>query len=131
MPESQEKLAFQGPNAIKWTYTVMPFGPTNGPTTFIMLSYNVDSVWKETASPMGLSVGTNVDTKIIIDEFINWAQLFDLALQYIQCQLRVAKAYHLTLSLRKSHFFPKRFKFVGIDVSLDRNRPAMSKHKLL
>jgi hypothetical protein len=28
---SQEKLAFQGPNAIKWTYTVMPFGPTNGP----------------------------------------------------------------------------------------------------
>jgi hypothetical protein len=27
-PESQEKLAFQGPDAIKWTYTVMPFGPT-------------------------------------------------------------------------------------------------------
>jgi hypothetical protein len=23
---SQDKLAFQGPNAIKWTYTVMPFG---------------------------------------------------------------------------------------------------------
>jgi hypothetical protein len=32
---SQEKLAFQGPNAIKWTYTVMPFGPTNRPATFI------------------------------------------------------------------------------------------------
>jgi hypothetical protein len=31
---SQEKLAFQGPDAIKWTYRVMPFGPTNGPTTF-------------------------------------------------------------------------------------------------
>ena len=26
--ETQEKLAFQGPDAIKWTYTVMPFGPT-------------------------------------------------------------------------------------------------------
>jgi hypothetical protein len=33
--ETQEKLAFQGPDAIKWTYTVMPFGPTNGPAMFI------------------------------------------------------------------------------------------------
>jgi hypothetical protein len=32
---SQEKLAFQGVDAIKWTYTVMPFGQTNGPQTFI------------------------------------------------------------------------------------------------
>jgi hypothetical protein len=32
---SQEKLAFQGPDAIKWTYTVMPLGPTNGPAMFI------------------------------------------------------------------------------------------------
>jgi hypothetical protein len=43
---SQEKLAFQGPNAIKWTYTVMPFGPTNGPATFINFIHNVDSQWK-------------------------------------------------------------------------------------
>jgi hypothetical protein len=33
--------------------------------------------------------------------------------------------------LRKSHIFPKRFKFVGIDVCLDGNCPAMSKHQLL
>jgi hypothetical protein len=78
-----------------------------------------------------LSVGTNVDTKIIIDNIINWAKSFDQALQYIECQLRVAKAYRLTLSLKKSHFFPKRFEFVGIDVSPDGNRPAMSKHDLL
>ena len=32
---SQEKLAFQGPDTIKWTSRVMPFGPTNGPATFI------------------------------------------------------------------------------------------------
>jgi len=36
-PETQEKLAFQGPDAIKWTYTVMPFGPTNGPAMFITM----------------------------------------------------------------------------------------------
>jgi hypothetical protein len=91
MPESQEKLAFQGPNAIKWTYTIMPFGLINGPATFIMMIHNVYSVWKETASSVGLSVGTNVDTKIIIDNIINWAQLFDQALQYIECQLRITK----------------------------------------
>jgi hypothetical protein len=32
---SQEKLAFQGPDAIKWTYMVMPFSPTNVPATFV------------------------------------------------------------------------------------------------
>ena len=44
---SQEKLAFQGVDAIKWTYTVMPFGPTNGPATFINFIHDVDSIWKE------------------------------------------------------------------------------------
>jgi hypothetical protein len=40
---SQEKLAFQGPDAIKWTYTIMPFGPTNGPATFINFIHDFDS----------------------------------------------------------------------------------------
>ena len=31
----------------------------------------------------------------------------------------------------KSHIFPKCFEFVGIDVCLDGNCPAMSKHQLL
>jgi hypothetical protein len=35
---SQEKLAFQGPNAIKWTHIIMPFGPTNGPATLSISS---------------------------------------------------------------------------------------------
>ena len=52
-------------------------------------------------------------------------------LTYIACQLRICKAYRLTLSLKKSHFFPKRLEFVGIDVSPDGNRPAMSKHELI
>jgi hypothetical protein len=39
----------------------------------------------------------------------------------MECQLRICKAYRLTLSLKKSHFFPTRFKFVGIDVSADGN----------
>ena len=46
---SQEKRAFQGPNTIKWTYTVMPFGPTNGPATFITFIHDINSQWKAMA----------------------------------------------------------------------------------
>jgi hypothetical protein len=46
---SQEKLAFQGLDAIKWTYRVMPFGPTKSPATFVNFIYDVDSQWKSLA----------------------------------------------------------------------------------
>ena len=52
--EMQEKLAFQGPDAIKWTYTVMPFGPTNGPTTFITMIHDLDSIWKQLTKESGI-----------------------------------------------------------------------------
>jgi hypothetical protein len=54
-----------------------------------------------------------------------------MALIYIECQLRVYQAYRLSLSLQKSHIFPKRFEFVGIDVCSDGTRLAISKHQLL
>ncbi len=129
--KTQEKLAFQGTDAIKWTYNVMPFGPTNGPATFVQMIHNVDSIWKQYAVTTGIDIGNDVDTTIIIDDIMNWATSFDVALKYIVCQLKICKAYRLTLSLKKSHFFPARLEFVGIAVSPDGNRPAMSKHKLL
>jgi hypothetical protein len=123
--ESQEKLVFQGPDAIKWTYNVMPFGPTNGHATFIMMIYDVNSVWKETTSSLGLSVGINIDTKIIIDDIINWTKSFDQALQYIECQLRIAKAYRLTLSLKKSHFFQRDLTLLALTSSqMEINQPC-------
>ena len=45
--------------------------------------------------------------------------------------IKVCQAYNLSLTLRKSHFFPKHFEFVGIDVCDDGNCPAQSKHMLL
>jgi hypothetical protein len=41
---SQEKLAFQGVDKIKWTYMVMLFGPTNGPATFVNFVYDINSI---------------------------------------------------------------------------------------
>ncbi len=67
----------------------MPFGPTNGPATFVTMIHDVDSVWKEEAESRGIQVDRGVGTTIIIDDILNWAKNFDLALRYIECQLRV------------------------------------------
>ncbi len=83
--ETQENLAFQGPDAIKWTYTVMPFGPTNGPATFITMIHDLDSVWKLLAKDSGIKAGEAVDTSIIVDDILSWAMTFPQALRYIKC----------------------------------------------
>ncbi len=131
LTESQEILAIQGTDAIKWTYTVMPFGPTNGPATFIQMIHDLNSAWKDLGAWSGNNVDDNTNTNIIVDDIFNWAISFDSALQYMEYQLHICKAYCFTLSLKKSCFFLERFEFVGVNVLLDGNRPAMSKHQLL
>ncbi len=97
-PKLQEKLAFQGTNPIKWNYTVMPFGPTNGPATFIQMIHDLNSAWKDLAKSMGINVNNNTNTNVIVDDIFDWASSFDTAPQYMECQLRICKAYRLTLS---------------------------------
>jgi hypothetical protein len=128
---SQEKLAFQGVDTIKWTYNVMPFGPTNGPATFVSFIYDIDSISKFPATSRGIPIGDTMNTRIIINDPVGWSSTKEHALEYIRCQQKVCQAYRLSLNLCKSHFFPKRFEFVGIDVCVDGNRPAKSKHNLL
>ncbi len=99
---SQEKLAFQGPNVIKWTYTVMPFGPTNSPATFINFIHDVNSQWKALTQKSGMVIDDDTNTKIIVDDIFSWAKLLEAALLYIECQLCVCQSYQLSLSLRKS-----------------------------
>jgi hypothetical protein len=106
-PETQEKLAFQGPDAIKWTYNMMPFGPTNGPATFIQMIHDLDSTWKALAAACSLTINNDTNTNIIVNDIFNWATMFQQALLYMECQLYVCKAYHLTLSLKKSHSPPQ------------------------
>jgi hypothetical protein len=122
--DSQEKLAFQGPNTIKWTYTVMPFGPMNGPATFVNFIYDVDSQWKSLACTTGININDDTNTRIIIDDIVSHDKDLATSLQYMECQLQVCMAYRLSLSLKKSSIFPKRFKFVGNDVCPKGNWPA-------
>ena len=71
---SREKFAFQGVDAIKWTHTVMPFGPTNGPATFITCIHDLDCVWKEHACSHGIPIDDDTNNKIIVDDIVSWAR---------------------------------------------------------
>ena len=109
----------------------MPFGPTNGPATFINFIHDLDSVWKELAKKNGVSIDTNTNTRIIVDDIVSWSDMQDTALKYMRAQLQTCQAYRLSLKLNKSRIFPNRMEFVGVDVCADGNRPAQSKHVLL
>jgi hypothetical protein len=109
----------------------MPFGPVNGPSTFISFIHDMDGTWKDVARSLGLVINKDMNMTIIVDDIVSWARQADQALAYMECQLCVCQSQNLSLSLAKSHIFPKRFEFVGVDVSLDGNRPTMSKHALL
>jgi hypothetical protein len=124
---SQEKLAFQWPDTIKWTYTVMPFGPTNGPVTFVNFIYNIDSQWKLLAHNNGINIKDNANTCIVIDNIVSHGKDLSTSLLYMECQLWVCMAYHLLLSLKKNQCF----EFFGNNVCPEGNRPAQSKHQLL
>ena len=128
---SQEKLAFAGPDCTKYTYTVMPFGPINGPVIFIVFIHDMNSTWNELARRRGLSLNTGTNTRVIVDDIFSWAQTFDNFLLYLECQLQVCLSQNLSLSLKKCLFCPSRIEFVGVDVTDDGNCPAMSKHEFL
>ncbi len=68
---SQKQLAFQWPDAIKWTYTVMPFSPTNGPAMFVNFIYDVDSQWKSLAQTEAIDIGNDTNTRMIIGKIVS------------------------------------------------------------
>ena len=86
------KLAFAGPDATKWTYTVMPFGLVNGPSTFIAFIHYVNSTWKDLARSCGLTIDEDTNTNIIFDNILSWSKTLFSALLYMECQLRVAQS---------------------------------------
>jgi hypothetical protein len=89
---SQEKLAFQGPDAIKWTYNVMLFGPTNKPATFINFIHDIGSQLKALAKSLGVVINNNTNTNIIINNIFSWATSLGMALLYMECQLRICQS---------------------------------------
>lgn len=85
----------------------MPFGPTNGPATFINFIYDVDSQWKSLARTMGITIDDETNTRIIVDDIVSHGKSLPISMLYMECQLRVALAYRLFHSLQKSYIFPR------------------------
>eukprot|EP00984_Skeletonema_dohrnii_P006306 scaffold2258_cov84-Skeletonema_dohrnii-CCMP3373.AAC.7 len=128
---SRPKLAFAGTKGDKYTYTVMPFGPVNGPAIFIIFIHDMNIGWQELARSRGIVIGPECDTTIIVDDVFSWAPIFQTAINYLRCQLEVCRLQRLSLNLKKCHFFAPRTEYVGTDVCIEGNRPAQSKHQLL
>jgi hypothetical protein len=84
-PASQEKLAFAGLKTTKLTYNVMPFGPVNGPSMFIVFIHDVDSSWKKLAKSYGILIDKDTNTNIIIDNILSSAKSLHIALVYMEC----------------------------------------------
>ena len=80
---------------------------------------------------MGITIDDVTNTRIIVNDIVSHGRTLPISMLYMECQLRVALAYRLSLSLTKSFIFPKRFEFMGNDVCPDGNRPVQSKHQLL
>ena len=102
------KLAFAGPDYSKYTYTAMSSGPVNGPVIFIVFIHDLDSTWKELARSRGTVLDATDSTKIIVDDTFSWARTFDKCIAYLTCQLQVSLSQNLSLSLKKSFFYPKK-----------------------
>ncbi len=79
----------------------MPFGPTNGPATFIYFIHDINSVWQKLAQEKCEQIDDDTNTKIIIDDIVSWAKQIQFTLVYMECQLIVCRAYHLSLNLCK------------------------------
>jgi hypothetical protein len=71
-------------------YNIMPFGPVNGPATFIAFIHDMDSTWKDLARKHGMMINEDTNTNIIVDDILSWANSLVSALIYMECQLCVS-----------------------------------------
>ena len=101
----QEKLAFFAPDEKKHTFTVMPFGPRNGPATYTAMMHHLKEKWDHRfylREPGTLPIhGSNS----IIDDILCWSTCPQLLLSYFQCICEVFVEYRVSFRLDKCEFF--------------------------
>ena len=83
------QVAFAGPDATKWTYEVVPFGPVIGLQIFLTFIHGMNSTWKVSIKSKEVSIGDDTNTRIIVDNFLSWASELETALLYMKCQWHV------------------------------------------
>lgn len=130
--ESQEKLAFMGPDNVKYCYTVMPFGPKNAPSVYTamicLMKSEYDALFAERHPTTQVD---SVGNRNIMDDALLWSTDAMTCLSYFRCLCEVYKKYRLSFNPKKCDFFKLRFEWLGHDVKTTGNSPAASKFSLL
>jgi hypothetical protein len=128
---SQEKLAFMGPNNVKYCYTVMPFGPTNAPAVYTAMICTLKTEYNALFNERYPTEEPIVGNKNIMDDALIWSTDAMTSLHYFRRFCEVYKKYRLSFNPKKCDFFKPRFEWLGHDVRQDRNSPAASKFNII
>ena len=147
----REKLAFFAPNGVKYTFKVMPFGPTNAPAFYTCMMHDLQNDWDklflERMQSMAMentditikddkSIYINqkklvIGSKVIIDDILAFANIMKYLLSYVDCICTVFKKYRVSFQLKKCDFLKDRVEYVGHDLTATGNCPAQSKFELI
>lgn len=133
---SKPKTAFFIPNGKK-RFTVMPMGATNSHQAYNAIIKIIKAECDNMAADM--KIGTvhvtrgrdlqGVGSQNITDDIILHSEKVEWLLTYFECLLKTFLKYRVTISLRKTRFFPTTAEFVGIDVRPEGNTPSAAKDK--
>ncbi len=148
----REKLAFFAPNDKKYTFKVMPFGPTNAPPFYTCMMRDFSDDWnklmfeilRDTATVDGMPVMVDehdkvtlggepvgLGSKVIIDDILAFSTNLEILLIYLECICRVFQKYRCSFQLKKCEFLKPRVEYVGHDITSEGNCPAASKFDLI
>ena len=148
----QPKLAFFAPNGKKYTFTVMPFGPTNAPSFYTCMMNDFKTDWTllffEIIKQMDTIEGSTIEvlpnddiiisgarivigSKIIIDDILLYSTHQALLLIYLDCICKIFQKYRCSFQLKKCEFLKERVEYVGHDLTSQGNCPAQSKFELI
>lgn len=147
----REKLAFFAPNGVKYTFKVMPFGPTNAPSFYTCMMHQLQKDWEllfyNKISEMATSdsniiiSSTNqihvngklliIGSKVIIDDILSYSNNIDFLLIYVDCICAVFIKFRVSFQLKKCDFLKDRVEYVGHDLTAQGNCPAESKFDLI
>jgi hypothetical protein len=128
----QEKNAFFTPDGDKECFTVVPFGPTNGPATYTAMMFELRLEWIALFKEMHPEhAELTADSRCVIDDILNWCTDPDALLDLFECICIVFLKYRVSFRLDKCEFFKERFEYVGHDITSEGNCPAQSKYDLI
>ena len=92
--------------------------------------FNITCESHAQAKILTITISKDTNTNITVGNFFNHSMTMALAFAYMQCQFEISALRRLSFSLPKLSFFPTQVEFVGVNIGVDYNMPAKSKHIL-